>query len=63
MQEYIALDVHKHYTFAGREEVDTRTATHHRLEHQKGIFKRYLAGVEPGTTVALEATGIGIGCG
>jgi hypothetical protein len=57
MQEHIALHVHKHYTFAGSEEVDTLRATHHRLEHQKRIFKRYLAGVEPVTTVALEATG------
>jgi len=57
MQEYIALDVHKHYTFAGREEVGTRRAAYDRLEHTKGIFKRYLAEVEPGTTVALEATG------
>jgi transposase len=57
MQEYIALDVHKHYTFAGREEVDTRKARYHRIEHTRGIFKSYLAEVEPGTTVALEATG------
>ena len=57
MQDYIALDVHKHYTFAGREEFDTCKATYNRLEHQRGIFKRYLAEVEPGTTVALEATG------
>lgn len=57
MQEYIALDVHKHYTFAGREEVGTCRAMYNRLEHTRGIFKRYLAKVEPGTTVALEATG------
>lgn len=57
MKQYIALDVHKHYTFAGREEVETRRATYHRLEHTRGIFKRYLAEIEPGTTVALEATG------
>jgi transposase len=57
MQNYIALDVHKHYTFAGCEEVDTGKAKYNRLEHTRGIFKRYLAETEPGTTVALEATG------
>jgi len=57
MRDYIALDVHKHYTLAGREGVKSRKTRYSRLEHTKGIFKRYLAEVEPGTTVALEATG------
>jgi len=57
MQEYIALDVHKHYTFAERERVDTQKVAHYRIEHSRGQIRRFLAGVEPGTTVALEATG------
>ena len=57
MQDYIALDVHKHYTYAGREKGKTCKARYRRIEHQKGVFKRYLSNVATGTTVALEATG------
>jgi len=45
MRDYIALDVHKHYTLAGREGVKSRKTRYSRLEHTKGIFKRYLAEV------------------
>lgn len=57
MKEYIALDVHKHYTLAEREQVQSRHAQQTRIEHQRGNLLRYLDGVDPGTTVALEATG------
>jgi transposase len=57
MREYIALDVHKHYTFAEREQVETQRATQHRIEHSRGNIAQFLAEVEPGTAVALEATG------
>lgn len=57
MQDYISLDVHKHYTLAGREKIKTCKATYHRIDHEKGVFQRYLTGVERGTPVALEATG------
>jgi transposase len=57
MQEYIALDVHKHYTLAEREPVAGGRAQQCRIEHQHGCLARYLEGTEPGTTVALEATG------
>jgi len=57
MEEYIALDVHKHYTLAEREPVAGGRAQQCRIPHQRGCIARYLAGTEPGTTVALEATG------
>ena len=57
MQEYIALDVHKHYTLAEREPVAGGRARQCRIEHRRGCIAGYLADTEPGTTVALEATG------
>ncbi len=57
MKEYIALDVHKHYTLAEREGVESGRAQQTRIEHQPGSLRRYLDGTIPGTTVALEATG------
>ncbi len=57
MREYIALDVHKHYTLAGREQMETRKEAYCRVDHSRGNILQFLAEVEPGTTVALEATG------
>lgn len=57
MKEYIALDVHKHYTFAEREDMKTRQVQQHRIEHQRGAIAAYLADAESGTPVAVEATG------
>lgn len=56
MQEYIAFDSHKHYTLVERQEVESGRVQHCRLEHAPGAIRRYLAGCEPGTAVALEAT-------
>lgn len=57
MDEYIALDVHKHYTFAARESVADGQEKTARLNHGRGVFRNYLKDVAPGQSVALEATG------
>lgn len=57
MKEYITLDAHKHYSFAARESIETHRVGHTRIAHARGNIVRYLADVEPGTTVAVEATG------
>jgi transposase len=57
MKEYIALDAHKRYSFAEKEEIATGKVKYQRIEHKPGAIKRYLGGVEAGTRVAVEATG------
>jgi len=57
MREYIAFDSHKHYTLAERQEVESGRVRHYRVEHRPGAICRFLAGCEPGTPVAVEATG------
>lgn len=56
MREYIALDSHKHYTWAEREDVQTCQVRQCRVGHERGAIRRYLGGCEPGTPVAVEAT-------
>ncbi len=56
MEEYIAFDSHKHYTWVEHEQVATGRVRQYRLEHGPGAVRRALAGCEPGTAVALEAT-------
>jgi transposase len=57
MGEYIAFDSHKHYTWVEREEVESGRLRHCRLAHAPGAIRTYLAQCEPGTAVAVEATG------
>jgi len=57
MREYISLDIHKRYTLGGREGVESRKATYRRIDHVRGIITKYLSDAEPGTAVAVEATG------
>lgn len=57
MKEYIALDVHKHYTLGEREDRTSGHARQERIEHTPGAIRRYLSGCEPGTPVAVEAMG------
>jgi transposase len=57
MGEYIAFDSHKRYTWVDREDHSTGVSRGHRLEHAPGVVHRYLSGCEPGTGVAVEATG------
>ncbi len=56
MKEYIAFDSHKHYTLVEHEEVATGKVRQYRIEHAPGAIRRALAGSEPGTAVAIEAT-------
>jgi transposase len=56
MKEYIAFDSHKHYTLVEHEEVATKKVRQYRIEHAPGAIRRALAGSEPGTAVAIEAT-------
>ena len=56
MEEYIAFDSHKHYTWVEHEPVAGGRVRCYRLAHEPGAIRRALAGCEPGTAVALEAT-------
>ncbi len=56
MEEYIAFDSHKRYTLVEHEEVATGKVRQYRIEHAPGAIRRALAGSEPGTAVAIEAT-------
>jgi len=57
MKEYIAFDSHKHYTLVEWEQVGSGRTRQRRVEHQLGAIRGCLAGCEPGTPVAVEATG------
>ena len=57
MSEYIAFDSHKHYTWVDRQDHSGGKNRGHRLEHAPGAVREYLSGSEPGTAVAVEATG------
>ena len=57
MGEYIAFDSHKRYTWVDRQDHSTGQTRCHRLEHAPGAVQKYLSGCEPGTAVAVEATG------
>ncbi len=57
MEEFIAFDCHKRYTLMEREEVKTGKTKQLRIEHAPGAIQQCLCGREPGTPVALEATG------
>lgn len=57
MQPYIAFDSHKHYTLAGVESKDGRTVRETKIAHERGAIREFLAGIEPGTPVAVEAMG------
>lgn len=57
MEQYIAFDSHKQYTICAREDVATGQEHQFRIEHGPGAIRQALAGCEPGTPVAVEATG------
>jgi transposase len=57
MSEYIAFDSHKRYTWVDRQDHSTGATRCHRLEHAPGAVRNYLSGCEPGTAVAVEASG------
>lgn len=57
MSEYIAFDSHKRYTWVDRQDHSGGNRRGYRLEHAPGAVRNYLSGCEPGTAVAVEATG------
>src|SRR6266446_2299224 len=57
MREYIAFDSHKRYTIMERENRQTSVARQRRIEHAPGAICGALRDCEPGTPVAVEATG------
>jgi transposase len=57
MGEYIAFDSHKRYSWVDRQDHSTGESRGHRLLHAPGAVRSYLSGTEPGTGVAVEATG------
>jgi transposase len=57
MKEYIAFDSHKRYTLMEREQIKSGQTTHLRIEHAPGAIRQCLRSREPGTAVAVEATG------
>jgi len=57
MLEYISFDSHRRYTLAEREEKATERCRQARIEHRRGEIRRYLSDAQPGTPVAVEATG------
>lgn len=58
MREYIALDVHKFYSLLEREATDDSGRYRQiRVRHNRGAIRSSLSRVEPGTAVAVEATG------
>ena len=56
MEEYIAFDSHKRYTWVEREQVTTGKVQQFRVEHAPGAIREALAGCPRGTPVAIEAT-------
>jgi transposase len=57
MREYIAFDSHRRYTQAEREDRDSGQVRQTRIEHEAGAIRAFLSDCEPGTEVAVEATG------
>lgn len=57
MKEYIALDTRKYYSVVEREGAQSQRAVQGRIEHAPGAIRAYLKRCEPGTVVAVEATG------
>jgi len=56
MEEYIAFDSHKRYTWVEHQQANTGKTRQYRLEHAPGAIRQALAGCSPGTPVAIEAT-------
>lgn len=56
MEEYIAFDSHKHYTWVEHERIKGGKLRCYRVEHAPGAIREALQGCAPGTAVALEAT-------
>ena len=57
MEEYIALDAHKQYSWAAVERADGTLVREGRIEHTRGAIVEFLAGCTPGSPVAVETIG------
>jgi len=57
MSEFIAFDSHKVYTLAEREDRESGRCRQTRINHERGAIRSFLSECEPGTSVAVEATG------
>ena len=57
MKEYIAFDVHKHYTWATVEDGDGKTICEGRIAHEQGNLAMFLSICSRGTGVAVETVG------
>lgn len=55
--EYIAFDVHKHYTWAAVEDERGRIKREGKIPHARGLLQEFLKGCEPGSPVAVETVG------
>ncbi|HEY6467021.1 MAG TPA: IS110 family transposase [Candidatus Acidoferrales bacterium] len=56
MEEYIAFDSHKRYTWVEQQQVTTGKVKQYRLEHGPGAIRKALSACAAGTPVAIEAT-------
>ena len=56
MEEYIAFDSHKRYTWVEHWQANTGKTRQYRVEHAPGAIREALAGCAAGTAIALEAT-------
>jgi transposase len=56
MEEYIAFDSHKRYTWVEHCQANTGKTRKYRLEHALGVIREALVGCAAGTAVAIEAT-------
>ena len=59
--EYIALDVHKHYTWARVENDQGHKLYECKLAHSRGTIKNFTKQWSPGTPVAVETVATGTG--
>jgi transposase len=55
--QYIAYDVHKRYSWGRAEDETGRVLRQERIEHRPGAVQSFLAGLEPGSPVAVETVG------
>jgi len=55
--QYIAYDVHKRYTWGRAEDKAGRVLRQERIEHKPGAVRKFLAGLEAGSPVAVETVG------
>lgn len=57
MEQYIALDAHKRYSYASVETTDGRIVKEQRIEHCRGAIAAFLETCEDGCSVAVETVG------